>query len=103
MRGVVPDPSLERTSKADGASLAIRSLRAHRDKLLALCEGSALAELGLIDIEPLRQACSTSLWPSELTPIAFSSTFSCERWLRDLQRRPTTMPAPTLWSERAAQ
>jgi asparagine synthase (glutamine-hydrolysing) len=84
MKGVVPDRCLSRTSKSDGASLVVTSIRRHRDKLLALCEGSKLAELGLIDVEPLRAACSTSLWPSGYMPIAFSPTFSCERWLRDL-------------------
>lgn len=103
MRGVVPDSSLERTSKADGASLAVRSIRAHRDKLLALCESSALAELGLVDVEPLRRACSTSLWPSDLTPIAFSSTFSCERWLRDLLRQPIDLPEFTFEPEGTAR
>jgi asparagine synthase (glutamine-hydrolysing) len=84
MRGVVPDRCLNRTSKTDGASLVLLSIREHRDKLLALCEGSKLAELGLIDVEPLRAACSTTLWSSDFMPMAFSPTFSCERWLRDL-------------------
>jgi asparagine synthase (glutamine-hydrolysing) len=85
MRGIVPDRCLSRTSKSDGSSLVHISLRRHRDKLLALCEGSRLADLGLIDAEPLRAACSTSLWSSDFVPVALSPTFSCERWLRDLQ------------------
>jgi asparagine synthase (glutamine-hydrolysing) len=85
MKGVVPDQVLSRTSKTDGASLVATSIRQHRDKLLALCEDSRLADLGLIDVERLHAACSTSLWSSDFMPIAFSPTFSCERWLRDLE------------------
>jgi asparagine synthase (glutamine-hydrolysing) len=85
MKGIVPDRVLSRTSKTDGASLVATSIRQHRDKLLALCEGSRLADLGLIDSGRLRAACSTSLWSSDFMPVAFSPTFSCERWLRDLE------------------
>jgi asparagine synthase (glutamine-hydrolysing) len=85
MRGIVPPRSLARVSKPDGTSLVLRGIRENREKLVALCEDSRLARLGMIDAGALRAVCSTSLWASEDVPVALSDTFACERWLRDLE------------------
>ncbi|WP_433271995.1 asparagine synthase-related protein [Actinosynnema sp. CS-041913] len=90
MRGIVPAASLARRTKAEGSAVAYRSLRESRANLLAMCEDSRLAELGLIDPARLREQCSTSLWTSPYLPVALSDTLSCERWLRDLRPEPST-------------
>jgi asparagine synthase (glutamine-hydrolysing) len=83
MRGVVPDMSLRRRVEPGDPSLDLLALGRHRAELLALCEDSALARLGLVDAERLRLACP--LMPeSDPRWVALSRTFGCERWLRDL-------------------
>jgi asparagine synthase (glutamine-hydrolysing) len=91
MRGIVPDASLGRTTKAEGSDLLYRGLRAHRADVLALTDDMVLARLGLVDPVELRARC-TGLWASELWPVALSRTLSCERWLRDLADRPAFAP-----------
>ncbi|MBW4718369.1 asparagine synthase-related protein [Saccharothrix obliqua] len=84
MRGIVPERSLARRTKAEGSALVHASLREQRAKLLALCEESRLAAHGLVDPAALREACVTTLRDSPYEPTALSQTFSAERWLRDL-------------------
>jgi asparagine synthase (glutamine-hydrolysing) len=91
MRGIVPDASLARTTKAEGSDLLYRGLRAHRAEVLALTDDMVLARLGLVDAGELRAQC-TGLWASDLWPVALSRTLSCERWLRDLADRPAVTP-----------
>ncbi|MFE1173080.1 asparagine synthase-related protein [Streptomyces sp. NPDC058773] len=88
MRGIVPDQSLARTTKAEGSPLEHAGIRTNVAKLAALCEDSRLAAMGLIDADKLRAVCTT-LQMRPFTPYAMSMTFSCERWLRDLE---TTTP-----------
>jgi asparagine synthase (glutamine-hydrolysing) len=83
MRGLLPDEWLRRNTKADGTEMHHAGLRAHRERVLQLCEDSELARLGLIDPEVLR-ANTSGMWTSGLWPIALTSTLGLERWLRDV-------------------
>ncbi|GAA3353924.1 hypothetical protein GCM10020366_38870 [Saccharopolyspora gregorii] len=84
MRGLVPDRSLRRSTKAEGSNLEHSGIRRNVAALAALCEDSRLAALGLIDADRLRSVC-TGLQLRLFTPYAMSTTFGCERWLRDLE------------------
>ncbi|MBW4718391.1 asparagine synthase-related protein [Saccharothrix obliqua] len=83
MRGIVPDVSLTRTTKATGFDVDHIAVRQNRASLFALCADSLLADHGLIDPDALRAACSTTMWETMLVPHAMARTFSAERWLRD--------------------
>jgi asparagine synthase (glutamine-hydrolysing) len=87
MRGIVPDASLARATKAEGSDLLYRGLRAHRDDLHTLFDDMVLERLGLVDAVALRHH-SARLAASDLWPVALSRTISCERWLRDLETSP---------------
>jgi asparagine synthase (glutamine-hydrolysing) len=89
MRGIVPDQSLARQTKANGSCDASPGLRRHRAELLALWEDSRLARLGLIDANALRELCTRPL-PPELEFGGLDQTVACEVWLRTLDR--ATMP-----------
>jgi asparagine synthase (glutamine-hydrolysing) len=92
MRGVVPDESLTRQTKANGSSDEELGLRRHRADLLALWEDSRLARLGLVDAAALREACTGPL-PPHLQFGALDQTVACEVWLRSLE--PATASAPS--------
>jgi asparagine synthase (glutamine-hydrolysing) len=85
MRGIVPDQSLGRETKANGSGDEEPGLRRHRAELLALFEESRLARLGLIDAGGLRHLLSGPLPPS-LQFGALDQTVACEMWLRSLER-----------------
>jgi asparagine synthase (glutamine-hydrolysing) len=85
MRGIVPDQSLARQTKANGSCDASPGLRRHRAELLALWEDSRLARLGLIDANALREVCTRPL-PPELEFGGLDQTVACEVWLRTLDR-----------------
>ncbi len=85
MRGIVPEESLTRHTKDEGSHEVEIGLREHRDELLALCEDSRLARLGLIDADVLREVCSRPL-PPALEFNALYQTAACEVWLRTLER-----------------
>lgn len=81
MRGIVPDPILERPDKGEFSAEMHEGLRRNRRLLLELCDGSRLAELGLIDAKALR---TRLLDPG---PVAhhltiLENTLACESWLR---------------------
>lgn len=81
MRGIVPAASLERLTKAESSAEEEAGLRANHADLLALCEGSRLAELGLIDAHKLRASCHYS--PALTRPHeSLQQTFTSEVWLR---------------------
>jgi asparagine synthase (glutamine-hydrolysing) len=90
MRGIVPDQSLARQTKANGSGNEEPGLRRHRAELLALFEDSRLARLGLIDAGALRHLLSGPLPPS-LQFGALDQTVACEAWLRSLER--ATVPS----------
>jgi asparagine synthase (glutamine-hydrolysing) len=81
MRGIVPGESLTRSTKAAFSYAEQTGLREHRADLLALCEDSRLSQLGLIDVDALRAACSR---PLSSDP-EIRQTVACEVWLRALE------------------
>ena len=85
MRGIVPDESLTRQTKANGSCDADPGLRRHREELLALWEDSRLARMGLIDANALYEICTRPL-PPELQFGGLDQTVACEVWLRSLDR-----------------
>lgn len=90
MRGVVPAESLTRHTKDEGSYEVEAGLRENRAELLALCEDSRLARLGLIDADALREVCRRPLPPS-LQFDALYQTVACEVWLRTLDN--ATVPS----------
>jgi asparagine synthase (glutamine-hydrolysing) len=87
MRGIVPDDSLGRQTKANGSCDAAPGLRQYRAELLALWEDSRMGRLGLIDAAALRELCTRPL-PPELEFGGLDQTVACEAWLRSLERAP---------------
>ena len=85
MRGIVPDESLTRQTKANGTGAMDPGLRRHRADLLALWEDSRLGRLGLIDANALHATCTRPL-PPELALGVLYQTVACEVWLRSLER-----------------
>jgi asparagine synthase (glutamine-hydrolysing) len=85
MRGIVPDQSLARQTKANGSCDAAPGLRRHRAELLSLWEDSRLGRLGLIDAGALRETCTRPL-PPALEFGGLDQTVACEVWLRTLER-----------------
>jgi asparagine synthase (glutamine-hydrolysing) len=92
MRGIVPDRSLARQTKANGTGDEDPGLRRHRGDLLALWDESRLARLGLIDPEQLRVMCSGPM-PADLQLGVLYQTVACEVWLRSLERTTSLIKA----------
>jgi asparagine synthase (glutamine-hydrolysing) len=90
MRGIVPDQSLARQTKANGSVDSDPGLRRHRGDLLALWEDSRLGRLGLIDANALHEICTRPL-PPDLEHGGLDQTVACELWLRSLER--ATVPS----------
>ena len=90
MRGIVPDESLTRQTKANGTCDEDPGLRRHRDDLLALCEDSRLDRLGLIDANALRELCTGPI-PPDLPAGVLYQTVACEVWLRALEPAPVSL------------
>jgi asparagine synthase (glutamine-hydrolysing) len=84
MRGIVPDHSLTRQTKANGTGDEDPGLRRHRADLLALWEESRLGRLGLIDAEWLRELCTRPMPPTLQLGVLYQ-TVACEVWLRTLE------------------
>jgi asparagine synthase (glutamine-hydrolysing) len=89
MRGIVPDESLRRQTKANASYEEEAGLRKHRGKLLAACEDSRLARLGLIDADALREVMSGALSPEMVEAFGLHQTLACEAWLRSLEDAPS--------------
>lgn len=85
MRGVIPDETLARQTKAIGSHEAEVGFRENRADILALCEESRLSKLGLIDGPALLDACRRPL-PTTIEFHALYPTLACEIWLRALER-----------------
>jgi asparagine synthase (glutamine-hydrolysing) len=90
MRGIVPEESLARQTKANGSGDSDPGLRRHRPELLALWEDSRLGRLGLIDAAALRELCAGPL-PPEWEFGGLDQTVACELWLRSLEQ--ATVPS----------
>ncbi|WP_084959536.1 asparagine synthase-related protein [Thermoactinospora rubra] len=81
MRGHMPDHLLARTTKGHVDQEIHEGFRRNRADLLALCDDSILAELGLIDEQQLRRVLLGPQAPD--TPVdEFGHTLACEAWLR---------------------
>ncbi|HEX2774701.1 MAG TPA: asparagine synthase-related protein [Micromonosporaceae bacterium] len=85
MRGIVPEQSLMRQTKANGTGDEDPGLRRHRGELLALWEDSRLARLGLIDANRVREMCTRPMPPDLQLGVLYQSV-ACEVWLRSLER-----------------
>ncbi|GAA3502753.1 hypothetical protein GCM10019016_098620 [Streptomyces prasinosporus] len=85
MRGIVPEASRRRTTKAHAAFEEETGLRRHRSSLLALWEDSRLRELGLVDVAALRDWCRRPL-AADLESALLHPTVGCEVWLRARER-----------------
>ncbi|MGR3935385.1 asparagine synthase-related protein [Streptomyces sp. BRA346] len=83
MRGVVPDAILDRPTKGEFSADVYAGLRHHRAELLALCEDSHLARLGLIDPARLREALLAP-HPKSMTMLPLLNTLGTESWLRSV-------------------
>lgn len=81
MRDVIPESSLLRQTKSDGSCSEDGGLRKNRADLLALCDGSRLGRLGLIDEEGFREACRRPAPLPEQIGLLYQ-TVACEVWLR---------------------
>ncbi|MFJ3224840.1 asparagine synthase-related protein [Streptomyces sp. NPDC086783] len=86
MRGVVPETSRHRTTKAHAAFEEETGLRRHRASLLALWEDSRLDRLGLVDVDALRAWCLRPL-AADLECALLHPTVGCEVWLRSRESR----------------
>ncbi|MFD7629694.1 lasso peptide isopeptide bond-forming cyclase [Streptomyces sp. NPDC059851] len=88
MRGIVPEASRTRGTKANATFEEEVGLRRHRARLLALCEESRLARLGLVDVEVLREWCRRAL-SAETESYLLHPTVACEVWLRSREMTPS--------------
>ncbi|MEU9121140.1 lasso peptide isopeptide bond-forming cyclase [Streptomyces sp. NPDC048506] len=86
MRGIVPEVSRARATKANASLEEEVGLREHRVRLLALCEDSRLERLGLIDTAVLRDWCRRPL-DVETESALLHTTVACELWLRAREAR----------------
>jgi asparagine synthase (glutamine-hydrolysing) len=84
MRGIVPDESLARQTKANGTCDEDPGLRRHRDELLALWDDARLGRLGLVDAAALREFCAGPVPPNLQFGVLYQ-TVACEVWLRALE------------------
>jgi asparagine synthase (glutamine-hydrolysing) len=84
MRGIVPDHSLNRNTKANGTVDEDTGLRQNRAQLLTLWENSRLAALGLVDEAAVREACTRPM-PRQPDNGVLYQTVGCEVWLRTLE------------------
>ncbi|GAA4887815.1 asparagine synthase C-terminal domain-containing protein [Saccharopolyspora cebuensis] len=89
MRGIVPDVSLDRATKAEGSAVEHQGIVRNRRAILEYFEESRLAELGLLDRRAFHQHVSaTSATAQDFTAHLFPSV-ACEMWLRRLAGAPT--------------
>lgn len=100
MRGIVPEETLTRQTKAIGSHEVEVGLRENRADMVALCENSRLGQLGLIDVAALREVCSRPL-PTTVEFSALYPTLACEIWLRALERNAASHPLEPQTHDRA--
>ncbi|OXM64046.1 asparagine synthase [Amycolatopsis vastitatis] len=81
MRGVVPEVTLRRTTKAETAASAVLGSREHRDQIVGLAEDSVLGRLGLIDPVRFLAACQGPI-DVVVEHRRVEPTLCCEAWLR---------------------
>jgi asparagine synthase (glutamine-hydrolysing) len=90
MRGLVPSPVLQRTTKGAFNAEWHAGWRRHHGDLKTLLDDPILAQLGIIDADALRAVCLTGSAPPTPLMAPLSMTFACEAWLRALT--PATAP-----------
>ncbi|MBT2409923.1 asparagine synthase [Streptomyces sp. ISL-12] len=84
LRGTVPDPVLERTTKGEFSADVYAGVRRHRRELLELGEDMRLARLGLVDPVAVRSVLLAP-HPTPRSFIPMVSTLACESWLRSVE------------------
>lgn len=84
MRGVVPASALLGRTQSTGLPV-LQGMAVHRHELMALADGSLLADRGLIDAGALRDALLRPV-PPHVNHMLYSTTLGCEAWLRSLAR-----------------
>jgi asparagine synthase (glutamine-hydrolysing) len=94
MRGVVPEVSRVRGTKADVATVIGRGARKHLDNVHAACEDSRLVRLGLVDSVALRDAFAKAT-RSDKDTATLAMNLSVEVWLRSLEETPARTPEET--------
>ncbi|GAA4640529.1 hypothetical protein GCM10023196_106420 [Actinoallomurus vinaceus] len=82
MRPHVPPECLARTTKADFSADFYDGLRAHRDQVLALADGSLLVEYGLADPAALRDVCTGTPAETGRRSLPLITFVAVENWLR---------------------
>jgi asparagine synthase (glutamine-hydrolysing) len=84
IRGVVPDRSLGRDTKAEGSAEEAAGLQANAGELRSLVDDSRLVALGFVDPDRLRAACRYSAERRNHSE-SLQQTFASEVWLRNLE------------------
>lgn len=88
MRGIVPDPLLDRTTKGDASAEWHAGMKAQQPVLAAWADSSRLAAAGLADRGALRRAwLSPGTVPAACGP-AVEALLAAEAWLRDVEAHP---------------
>ncbi|KUL46001.1 hypothetical protein ADL22_10755 [Streptomyces sp. NRRL F-4489] len=88
MRGIVPDPLLDRTTKGDASAEWHAGMKAQQPVLAAWADSSRLAAAGLADRGALRRAwLSPGTLPAACGP-AVEAALAAEAWLRDVETHP---------------
>jgi asparagine synthase (glutamine-hydrolysing) len=82
MRGIVPDATLRRVTKAETAAAAVLGSRRHRDQIVGAVADSRLARLGLVDADQLRAVVNGPI-DVQTAHRRLEPTLGCELWLRN--------------------
>lgn len=84
VRGTVPDPVLDRTTRTEFSAEVYAGVRRHLGELVELTDDMRLARLGLVDGEAVR-AVLLAPHPTSRSFIPMVATLSCESWLRSVE------------------
>ncbi|MCG3754333.1 asparagine synthase-related protein [Amycolatopsis sp. Poz14] len=90
LRGIVPAELMQRSTKNDMSENVHAGFRKRRRQITELCQDSVLAQLGLVDANALRLACTSPQPPGAALP-AMITTLNCETWLRGVT---SSSPSP---------
>jgi asparagine synthase (glutamine-hydrolysing) len=83
LRGIVPEPVLERKRKAYVARAPVLSIRAQAPELTSWTEEMIASEIGFIDLGRFREALSAAYRGEDTYLWRISRTLELESWLRD--------------------
>ncbi|MFH8562060.1 asparagine synthase-related protein [Streptomyces sp. NPDC017988] len=88
MRGIVPQPLLDRTTKSSATAEWHSGLKSHQRQLASWYEDSRLVSAGLADPHALRRAwLSPGILPAADGPLV-EYTLAVETWLREVEQHP---------------